>query len=403
MGDHKRLNPNPVRGMPRYSKHTASYATRSASYMNDSSNTTLHKSPDAKGNNPVWNTIRSASPQNVGIAYISPDKDAKARFSMNSYLDPQKNIANGVAKGQFFTEKRSTSFAHEIKSKVKLNNPKNLNSLQARIDDLEVACLRRDSHIAALTQELNNMKIMYQKVDEHSRLKDEQINDLILKNMHLRKARKAFDELQKMVIDQEHASTTYYEQMCEEFQSFVDSIIKVDKSLRGIAYEIRSTVRNTTYKTGGGAMLHGMRLVCEQLKILLENERARNSLRQYNRPREVAFTHNDECPSQEKPLESSNTPLQKAVRTPLNIRAEKRLNEAEVSEDDSAEKTVYMSVITRDKDSELMKKIARYKLNKITKELSATTVQSRPAESVGKKKSSKRLNLSVSTYPIGGL
>ena len=33
-----------------------------------------------------------------------------------------------------------------------------------------------------------------------------------------------------------------------------------------------------------------------------------------------------------------------------------------------------------------MKKIARYKLNKITKELSATTVQSRPAESVGKRK-----------------
>ena len=34
-----------------------------------------------------------------------------------------------------------------------------------------------------------------------------------------------------------------------------------------------------------------------------------------------------------------------------------------------------MSVITRDKDTELMKKIARYKLNKITKELTSTTVQ----------------------------
>ena len=392
MGDHKRLNPNPVRGMPRYRKHTASYATRSASYMNDSSNTTLHKSPDAKGNNPVWNTIRSASPQNVGVAYISPDKGAKARFSVNSY----------DAKGQIFTEKRSTCFAHELKSKVNLNNPKNINNLQTRIDELEVACLRRDSHIAALTQELNSMKIMYHKVDEHSRLKDEQIIDLIRKNRHLRRATKDFDELQKMVLDQEHTSTTYYKNMCNEFQSFVDSIIKVDKSLRGIAYEIRSSVRNTTYKTGGGAMLHGMRLICEQLKILLENERARNSLRQNSKPREVAGKHNGEYPSQEKILETSNTPLQKAVRTPLNIRRNKRLSDAEVY-DGSAEKTVYMSVITRDKDTELMKKIARYKLNKITKELTSTTVQSRPVESVGKKKSSKRLNLSVSSYPIGGL
>ena len=67
-------------------------------------------------------------------------------------------------------------------------------------------------------------------------------------------------------------------------------------------------------------MLHGMRLICEQLKILLENERARNSLRQNSKPREVAGKHNGEYPSQEKILETSNTPLQKAVRTPLNIR-----------------------------------------------------------------------------------
>ena len=71
------------------------------------------------------------------------------------------------------------------------------------------------------------MKIMYLKVDEHARLKDEQIIDLIRKNRHLRRATKDFDELQKMVLDQEHTSTTYYENMCEEFQSFVDSITKL--------------------------------------------------------------------------------------------------------------------------------------------------------------------------------
>ena len=374
--------------------------------MNDSSDTTLHKSPDVKGNNPVWNTIRSASPQNIGIAYISPDKDAKARFSVDSYLDPQvikKSPAYGDTKGRFCTGMRSTSFAREIKSKVKLNNPKNINSLQTRIDELEVDKLRSDSRIAELTEELNSMKIIYQKVDERSRQKDEQIDDLILENMRLRKATNGFDELQRMVLDQEHASTAYYEKMCEEFQSFVDSTIKLDKSLRGIAYEVRSSVRNTTYKTGGGAMLQGMRLICEQLQILLENERTHNSLRQHSRAGNVIVEHNGEYPLQKKPSESSNTPLQKAVRTPLSATANTRPSETKVNYG-IAEKTVYMSVITRDKDAELMKKIARYKLNKITKELTtAPTVQSRPAKTAGKKKSSKRLNISVSSYPLGGL
>ena len=113
-----------------------------------------------------------------------------------------------------------------------------------------------------------------------------------------------------------------------------------------------------------------------------------------------AFTHNDECPSW-KSLWKAAIRLYKKLFEPFEYQGEASC-EAEVSEDDSAGENCHVCN-HEDKDSELMKKIARYKLNKITKELSATTVQSRPAESVGKKKSSKRLNLSVSSYPIGGL
>ena len=77
--------------------------------------------------------------------------------------------------------------------------------------------------------------------------------------------------------EQENSNKLYYEGLCEEFYTFVNSIIKADSSLHNIAYEVRSTVRNSNYASGSGAILNGMRLICEKLQILLEHERRKNA------------------------------------------------------------------------------------------------------------------------------
>jgi len=83
------------------------------------------------------------------------------------------------------------------------------------------------------------------------------------------------------------------------------------------------------------------------------------------------------------------------------------------------ENNIYMSIVARDKDALLMKKLARYKLSKLTKNKDdaqavsnsmerrrsrSNSTSSQKSESNGEKAiGSSRLNLSVSSYPIGGL
>eukprot|EP00943_MAST-04B_sp_MAST-4B-sp1_P008132 g8132.t1 len=299
----------------------------------------------------------------------------------------------------------------------------NVNKLIKYIDELEVKVRRRDSHITSLTNELNKMTLYSQHTTERAKYAENKVRELNIDNDKLRNALSDFKNIEKKINDYEVSNTLYYENVCQEFYLFVNSIIKADKSLHSIAYDIRSPVRNSNFKNGSGAMLNGMRLICEKLQLLLDSERGKNmklqkkiedivhQLEKDNHGIRGIYGNNN---SNNRPVASlNNSPLEKAIKTRLNITSKKQRSDGEVS-GGKVGSNVYMSIVDGDKDAQLIKKIARYKLNKLTKNhvvknnrsrSNSTSNKSRPQQSTISvdKKSVSRLNLSVASYPIGGL
>ena len=459
---------------PHYMKETLSYAASPTNYMRDSSNISHHISPDSKGNNPIWNRInRSDEEKGERIRYMSPTKNRKASFSQRTYVNPTYNHNDNNNNNNNNNNKdKKVSFTSNLNTGYYPNTDVeevNIKELIRHIDHLEVKVKRRDNHITSLTNELDKIKKQQHMMTQHARNSDSQIHTLIDENNQLRNALKDFSDIGEKLDEQENSNKLYYEGLCEEFYTFVNSIIKADSSLHNIAYEVRSTVRNSNYASGSGAILNGMRLICEKLQILLEHERRKNAnlenklliiINQQEHNNQniqniVVGTRYDinniNQPSAMSP--PPRTPLEKAIKTPLNITPMQKktpVNDNNNNNNNSNNNNnvndmnmnrnynngipnkknvqkskkndgnnIYMSIVARDKDALLMKKLARYKLSKLTKNKDdaqavsnsmerrrsrSNSTSSQKSESNGEKAiGSSRLNLSVSSYPIGGL
>lgn len=298
-----------------------------------------------------------------------------------------------------------------------------VNKLIKYIDELEVKGRRRDSHITSLTNELNKMTLYSQHTTERAKYAENKVRKLNIDNDKLRNALSDFKNIEKKINDNEVSNTLYYENVCQEFYLFVNSIIKADKSLHSIAYDIRSSVRNSNYKNGSGAILNGMRLICEKLQLLLDSERGKtmklqkklevivHQLEKDNRGIRSRYINGDSNTMHVASL--NNSP----IKTRLNITSKKQRSDDIIVRDvndNKVDSNVYISIVDGDKDAQLIKKIARYKLNKLTKNHivsnnrnrsnSSSNASSRQQKAIGdNNKSVQRLNLSVASYPIGGL